>query len=180
MALGIQDGEPPALVPEGRGMTDCKHEFHYYPAVNEDGWQCCYCKHKPGEPAGYSPQIDRELLYIKVDGLLRDLVMHGFVHVSNGSAGDSIAHHVAQQMRSAGTFDQYSIVAALVVLMNGGPSDEYGHAAYWKRVGEGVISGHDIRDRCHCGALSKMTVIANGQTKHFCSSECESQGDLPF
>ncbi len=129
-------------------MTDCEHEYHWYPAPNENGWKCCLCDYQPGEPTGFSPQLDRDLIQTKVFGILQDLSMANIVYVSNSSHGDSLVGIVAKRCRTEDTYDQYSIALWLLEAMT------ESHAVYWKKIGEGVVTGKDPRERCHCGALA--------------------------
>jgi len=134
-------------------MKDCGHkEFYYYPAPNEAGWKCVDCGQKmPGDPAGYRPDLDRKEIRLKAGGLLNDLHNANLIYISNGSHGDHIEAKVADRCRREGRFDQYSIL--LLILEELTPS----HAEYWKRVGDGVVSGNDPRSRCDeegCGKLA--------------------------
>ena len=130
----------------------CRHDYFVWDlSVNEEGWRCPGCDHKPGEPPGYSPQLDREAVHEKVEGILFYLHDADFVHVSNGSEGDEIAGQVANRCRQTGRYDQYSILGFLVALL--APS----HAQYWSEVGQGVLSGNDPRHRCQCGALANCS-----------------------
>lgn len=66
----------------------CDHpegSLFYYLAPNEDGWKCT-CGFQPGEPPGFSPQLDRKQIWIKVYGLLNDLTNANFISISNGNA----------------------------------------------------------------------------------------------
>lgn len=134
----------------------CEHDFFYYMATNEDGWKCCGCGHKPGEPPGFSPRLDRSEIGRKVYGVLSDLVDHDFIHVSNGSHGDAITSAVADRCQEAKRFDQYSIVLFIVEGM------AESHAKYWREVSEGVLAGKDPRNRCPCGALSNSSASSGG------------------
>lgn len=125
-----------------------EHEFYYYASANEQGWKCCGCDEKPGEPPGFSPQLDREFIHRKVFGLLDDLHNHDLVYVSNGDHGEAIVSGVAEECRAAGVYDQRSILAFLV-----GP-DGGSHATYWKGISDGIIAGKDPRERCVCGKLA--------------------------
>jgi hypothetical protein len=116
-------------------------------ATNEDGWRCGECQHKPGEPAGFCPQLDRDEIGAKVDCLLRDLHDNGFLHVSNGSCGEGLVAHVAGECRTLGKFDQYTICQLLFAANES-------HGQYWQKVSYGVLTGNDTRNRCPCGAIS--------------------------
>lgn len=133
--------------------TPCPHaNLYWYPAINEEGWKCADCGTKPGEPPGYSPQHDRSHMYVKVDNILQELVTAQLVHVSNSSAGEWITSEVMKVCIVAGTFDQYSILKAILDL----PDMTESHAKFWKEIGEGVITGNDPRARCECGALAEI------------------------
>lgn len=142
----------------------CEHEFFWYAATNEDGWKCCSCDYKPGEPPGFSPSLDREMISTKVDCILHDLHDAGFVHVSNGSEGDGIANHISKICERKQTFDSYSILRLIMDVMT--PS----HAKYWKRISRGVLNGNDKRDRCPCGALSRSAHGQNGKWEYRCAN----------
>lgn len=102
------------------------HEFYYYPATNEDGWECVNgCDAK----ALRSPLLDRSQLEVKIDGLLRDLDMHNLLRVSNGSEGEDIVAEVAAKCRATTRFDQYSIILFIYEVLT--PS----HADYWSQHG---------------------------------------------
>lgn len=144
---------------------DCKHEYYYYPHINEEGWKCVSCEDKPGEPAGFSPQLDREEIEIKVGGILNDMDAASLIHISNGSYGDVLQGHVADRCRKEERYDQYSIV--LFIMEVEAPS----HAKFWKGISDGIVTGNDPRDRCHCGQLATSW---QGDNK-FCSGECSKQ-----
>lgn len=139
-------------------MKDCKHQtFYYYPATNEDGWKCSDCGEKmPGDPPGFRPDLDREpdFLYVKVDGLLRDLVLADLVYVSNSGEGDYIVRAVGTRCIGEGRFDQYSIL--LFILEEMTPS----HAKYWKGISDGVVSGNDPRPRCDEEGCNKLVRVS--------------------
>lgn len=117
---------------------NCPHaNLYWYPAINEDGWMCADCLVRPGEPPGFSPELDRSHLYVKVDNLLRELMEAKLVHVSNSSEGDWITREAMAVCRSACTYDQYSILAAIL----GHMAKPY--AEYWKSAGERTMEGKD-------------------------------------
>ncbi len=151
-------------------MSECQHrDFYYYPAVNEEGWKCVGCgRLMPGEPDGFRPDLDREEIYIKVGGLLNDLCDANLVRVSNGSGGDYLTRKIAARCESEGAYDQYSIL--LFILEEMTPS----HRDYWKKVGDGVLSGDDPRRRCDepgCGKLA---------TSYGQRAECGEHSGFPF
>lgn len=137
---------------------DGEHNYAYFPHVNEEGWKCVECSHAPGEPPGFSPQLDRAMTEHKVASILMDLHTYELVYVSNSDEGARLAALVAERCQRERVFDQLSIVSFLIEAMLSG------HQSYWKEISESVLAGHDIRNRCWCGALSKMA--SNG--KHYC------------
>lgn len=143
-----------------------EHEFYYYAATNEDGWKCCACDEKPGEPPGFCPELDRKLIERKVFGLLDDLHNASLVYVSNGCGGDAIVASVAERCRSEGVYDQASILAFIV------GEDGGSHAKFWKAISDGIIAGKDPRGRCACGKLSSITTWKAGATVRACSFYC--------
>jgi hypothetical protein len=136
--------------------SEDEHDYHWYPAVNEEGWRCCVCEHKPGEPPGFDPGRDRADIGRKVWAILHDLDAAKIVHVSNATAGDAITHGVAQRCRATSRYDQSSI--ALYILEGLAPS----HADYWHAISVGVLDGKDTRPRCWCGALSTCSSSSGG------------------
>jgi hypothetical protein len=145
-------------------MSKCKNgcDFHYFPAVNEDGWLCVYCDNRPGEPPGFSPQLDREQIYFKVGGILHDACDADLIFVSNGTGADLLTAKVADRCVKERRFDQYSILS--YILQEMAP----GHAEYWRGVSEGILAGKDPRDRCHCGKLANLHIGGGGD---YCSYE---------
>lgn len=135
-------------------MTDpcTEHEYHWYPAVNENGWRCCYCEHKPGEPEGYDPKLDRELVETKCHAILSDLHSAGIVYVSNSSHGDSIVAYIVAECGREELYDQYSIAMFILQAL------QRSHAKYWKPISEGILAGKDPRARCWCGALATIYI----------------------
>jgi hypothetical protein len=134
--------------------------------ANETGWQCMDCLRRPGEPPGFCPELDREFTETKVNAILEDLNGHQLVYVSNGDQGDWLIMTVAKKCRETGFYDQYSILAFLIEELNAT------HAAYWKGISEGVISGIDPRSRCWCGELAKVFIVGG---ESFCGSEHKQQ-----
>lgn len=128
---------------------DCKHEsFGYWPAVNESGWNCFDCGVLlPGEPNGYRPDLDRSHIAEKVSGLLFELSESNWIHVSNGTGGEILSSMVAEKCRQTGFYDQSAIVRYIM-------ETDTSHSDYWKKIGDGVVSGNDPRDRCKCGKLA--------------------------
>lgn len=147
-------------------QTVCKHEpFGYFPAINENGWKCFDGDHLlPGEPDGYRPDLDRSHTEDKVYGIMNDLHQGSFVYISNNEMGEFVTREVIQRCRDTGLYDQISIMQFVLEFA------EDGHAKFWKKIGDGVVSGNDPRDRCHCGKLA----TSYGGTGHFC---LEHSGD---
>ena len=152
-------------------MAECRHDFHWRMSdCNEAGWICVNCKHKPGEPPGFSPQTDRAEIARKVESVLLTLHESDVIYVSNSDCGDGIVANVVGRCRDSGLFDQWTI--ARFILESEAPS----HAKYWKDISDGMLSGKDPRRRCHCGRLSTMTI----GDRAYCSTECQAQKELPW
>jgi hypothetical protein len=153
----------------------CEHEFYFYPEPhNEAGWKCINCKLQPGEPPGFSPNLDRLKCRTKVDGLLLDLHNHDFVSVSNGDCGDGLGAMVAERCEREGRFDQYSILLFILEAMT------KSHADYWKKISDGILAGNDPRHRCDCGKLATSYTFKDGKETRRCSG-CWSKGtEGPF
>lgn len=154
-------------------MSKCKNgcDFHYYPATNEDGWRCIYCDHHPGEPPGFSPQLDRELIGLKVGAILHDACNAHLISVSNGSDGDCLSALIADKCVRADRFDQYSILFYLLAEMT--PS----HAEHWREVSDGIIAGANKRNRCHCGKLATLHIGGQGD---YCSMAHAPKEEMLF
>lgn len=148
-------------------MAECN--YHYYPETNEAGWRCTDCDHRPGEPPGYSPQLDRKLIDFKVGAILMDACTANLIYVSNGSHGEFLAAKVADRCVREDRFDQYSILLYILEEMT------QSHAEYWKGISDGVIAGKDPRDRCHCGQLAKMHI---GKASYCSMAHSPEYGDL--
>lgn len=152
-------------------MTCRQHDFHWYQNFcTESGWKCCVCQHKPGEPPGFSPELDRAELERKVGAVMHDLHDANFIYISNGTGGDGLTSAIAERCRAEGRYDQGSI--ALFILESQVPS----HAAYWKGISDGIVDGHDPRRRCHCGKLANQYRGDHA----YCSFECAKQKELPW
>lgn len=129
-------------------------EWAWYLADNEEGWKCLDCGHKPGEPPGYSPELDREEIGSKIYSILLELTQShstepGFVYVSNGSMGDGIVAVTAAWCRETGHYDQASI--AWKCIENCGAKSDF-----WREQGEAIRAGKDPRRRCNCGVLATV------------------------
>lgn len=94
--------------------------YFYYPAVNEDGW-----RDADGNRIGYSAELDRSHIIIKVMGLLTALDNVDLARVSNGMDGDLLSARVADRCMAESRFDQYSILLFILELV------APGHAEYW-------------------------------------------------
>lgn len=141
-------------------MTEHIHEFHWYPAAaNEQGWKCCFCDERPGEPPGFSPRLDRERLDAKVFALIDEMHNSKLIHVSNGSEGDYLIGQLRKRCAAEDRFDQQSILLFLLEL------DTQSHAAYWQKISNAILAGKDERKRCECGKLAN---VFSGD-KAFCS-----------
>jgi len=142
-------------------MGECKHKsVGYWPESNEEGWKCLDCNQKLGEPAGYSPQLDRSHTYDKVFGILDEMHNAHFVYCSNGTGADILTQDVVNQCERTGLYDQVSIMQYILVLGFGT------HAQFWKEIGDGVVSGNDLRARCHCGQLATSFGRVNTCSEH--------------
>lgn len=128
----------------------CEHShmmWNLSPAT-ETGWQCASCAHKPGEPPGFSPEADRKHTRLKVEAALMSLHDCSLVYVSNGEHGDWTVTRVAKRCAELDAYDQLTIVRLICEALDDT------HAAYWRKIATGVLTGNDKRDRCHCGALA--------------------------
>lgn len=134
----------------------CDHDYFYYPATNEDGWKCSSCGHKPGEPEGFSPKLDRKQTFNKVHGLCSELHEADLIYFSNSDHGMGIADVVASRCLTEGKFDQYSIIQWVFEC-------EKSHGDYWKKISEGVLENNDERRRCPCGLLSSSAQNVGGK-----------------
>ncbi len=132
--------------------------------ASERGWVCTDCQGHPGEPPGFSPQADRSHTREKVSAVLMAMHDAGIVYVSNGDQGDWVTHSVAKRCAVEDTHDQTSIARYICDIMA-----DARHAAYWREVAQGVLTGNDKRPRCHCGALATCTQFGGGrETTHTC------------
>lgn len=135
-------------MPDGK---PCEHDYHYFAEINEAGWRCPICGDKPGEPPGFSPQLDRKRLEMKVFAMLNTLHDADLIYISNGTMGDAVVDAVGARCWNEKRFDQYSILLFILELM----ADS--HAEYWRKVSEAIMAGKDERPRCHCGKLSTVS-----------------------
>jgi len=139
----------------------CGGDLHWYPATSEDGWKCCHCGHRPGEPEGYDPFLDRYLTGIKVGGLLNDLHRLDLIYVSNGTAGDGLTEYVARQCRERGSYTQTTILGLLIA----------DRSEYWDKLANEIITGTDTRTRCPGGRISTWSTWAGDTRVDRCSDE---------
>jgi hypothetical protein len=146
----------------------CSNEqyWHWTPAGNEEGWECGECQSKPGEPEGYCPELDRDHLYDKVYALLLFLCgeMGGykFLSISNGAEGEYLTQDIVGKCRELGMYDQTTICRLAF-------EADQSHAEYWKEISDGILSGNDPRDRCHCGKLANSVTWQRGEQVSRCS-----------
>lgn len=137
---------------------ECGNEslFAYFASSNERGWMCMECNRRPGEPAGYCPELDRDKLADKVESLLMQLSRE-FVSISNNDHGERICSVVTDRCGELRRYDQYTICREIFASLSS-------HGDYWKEITDGILAGSDPRSRCDCGKLS--TVWTLGKT--FC------------
>lgn len=105
----------------------------YYPSVNEEGWKCTKC----GEKLGFRPDLDRQLTFAKVDGLLCDLYDHDLVYVSNGTERMVISENVTHRCEKEDRYDQSFIIYHIVTDPN---VDWKGHSDFWKEETSKVLN----------------------------------------
>ena len=103
-------------------MKCCEHQdVYWYPCINEAGWKCLSCQKK-----GFDPELDREFLDNKVEGIIQDMQESKFVYFSNSSEGEAVVAAVCEDCEKLGQYDQYTIIMEIMKVCQ--PS----HAAYWK------------------------------------------------
>lgn len=139
----------------------CTHEWVWKPSINEDGWHCFFCSVKPGEPAGYSPQIDRDLLEEKIEQIISTLHDSQLLYISNNDYAIYLINAVKNLCQENKKFDQYSIVEYIFREL----SD---HGDYWKIIGDNILAGNDQRARCLCGQLATCFRSSGGQKTYSC------------
>lgn len=150
---------------------ECGEEFSWFTGekypytawATERGWKCSSCDHRPGEPDGYSPFLDRTLIGAKVECIQFELAGEfggrPLIGYSNSSHGAGVLGEVVQRCEQRGFYDQKSIIAFLM-LANQGSS-----AKFWADRGEKILAGNDPRTRCNhpdCNELA--TVFSNTNT----------------
>jgi len=151
----------------------CQHlnmTWNLAPAT-ETGWECAWCSHKPGEPPGFDPTADRQHTRRKVETVLMSLHDSEVVYVSNGEQGDWIVTHVAKRCAELDAYDQLTVVRLICETM----SDT--HADYWRKIANGVLTGNDTRDRCHCGALATCWEVGYRSKTATCTAHAHLFGD---
>lgn len=155
----------------------CEHDFHWYLANNEEGWKCCSCGFRPGEPEGFSPELDRSETYRKAFAVCSEMHDAKLIYISNGTMGDGVAESVAARCKRAGIYDQQSIMAFVIEAI-----DTRSHAKFWKDRSKKILAGKDDRERCACGKLANRFSYFKGEKSARCSSpECEPANiALPF
>lgn len=149
-------------------MAACAHAGLYWYAApaTEQGWKCADCGWQPGEPPGFSPHHDRSHLRTKVWCIVHDLHDAGIIYVSNGTGGEALVDVAVDRCRERNLYDSASIARVILELE---ASDR--HAKFWRDISEGILAGKDPRDRCACGALSRVTSWRDGQRVVACNHE---------
>ena len=69
--------------------------------INEDGWRCISCQ----EPLGFRPDLDTEMIELKVQGIIFDLHEGNWLRMSNGTEGQIVGANVAGRCREADRYD---------------------------------------------------------------------------
>lgn len=169
-------------------MAKCKDgECHYSwymswdgsdRGTNETGWQCMNCQDRPGEPPGFSPQLDRSNTFDKVMGIMLDLAATRACNFSNSTDGMMTAEIIAARCREEDVYDQWSICEWIFEYKNRDRGEGHGHRAYWKRIAEGVLSGNDPRDRCeaHSELANHWVSKGNGEPAKAYCNKCYEEG----
>jgi hypothetical protein len=120
-------------------MSECNHQnkenIFYCNSSNEDGWRCS-C----GKELGFKPDLDKELIYGKINGLLSDLHENKFIHVSNGTQGEFIVMNVLNECEKQDRYDQLFIIQQILSESN---IDVKGHSDYWRN--ESKIIGEKLK-----------------------------------
>jgi len=164
----------PATVSE---CPACGDQLFWYPAINEQGWKCCSCGHQPGEPAGYSPHLDKACIQSKVYALLMDVSDSKLIYISNGSHGDGMTSLVASRCVELDRYDQTTILRLIF-------ETDASHCDYWHKVGSGVREGQDPRERCPGGRLATCYSWRDGVPLRSCFEKdcghCRSSSEVPF
>jgi len=145
----------------------CLDPIFYFPsAPNNDGWRCIGCEHRPGEPAGFDPFIDKHCIESKVSSMLMDLHSNKWVYMSNNDCGDAMTGAVVNRCRETSSYDQASILKFLFEI-NAEGSD--GGESYWAKMGRAIVEGKDPRKRCPGGRLATVySNLSGGDWKRSC------------
>lgn len=92
----------------------CKDNLDYLyflPDANDAGWRCSNCSELlPGTPPGYRPDIDKDLILTKVEGLVQDLRSLDLIYVSNSTDGGFLSAKVADRCVAEGNYSMYYIL----------------------------------------------------------------------
>ena len=94
--------------------------------------------------------------------------------MSNSTHGEGLTDDIVTAVAATGNFDQYTILAAILNAM--APH----HAAYWRKIGDGVRSGNDPRRRCACGALACVYSGAISGAIATCGTCPQGTEELPW
>lgn len=135
--------------------------------VNERGWVCVECDEQTvGEPPGFSPFLDRELIDRKAENLAQHLVTAGLISLPEMWYLELCGGYVAEKCNDIKTYDSYTVMQFVLecwanydFLAHHGAEHcqgTGGHAAFWKNISDGVLAGNDPRDRCECGELATV------------------------
>lgn len=141
---------------------------------NESGWRCADCDHQPGEPAGYSPQLDRSELETKVYEVQATIHEEKLGRFSSGTEGMGCTSAVVAKCRATERFDQWSIAYFVFEYLLQGT-----HADYWRDLGRAIVAGQDSRERCSCGALA-TSFLGVGKTRLAQCGPCSLSREGPF
>lgn len=146
-------------------MIECKHHWTWNSETNEKGWYCLNCDFRPGEPPGFSPQLDVEQCEEKVNSLLTQLHNQELLYISNADMGEAIVEDVVERCHQSQRYDQRSILEFIL-------TDPNIRSDYWVNLGRQIREGNDPRKRCShegCGKLSVGGAIGGPQfcNEHF-------------
>lgn len=109
-------------------------EHFWRAAANEAGWECGWCRTN----LGFRPDLDGELLELKVMGLIYDLGSANLIYVSNGTEGELICESVVKRAKKRGRYDQHTLLELIL-------EDPYlggqSHADYWAKERARALRG---------------------------------------
>jgi hypothetical protein len=91
----------------------CEHpsdECSYWPSRTDAGWRCDTCEAE----LGLRPDLDRQLIEVKVSGLLHSLSDGNLIFVPDATEGEFITHNVANQCKTRDRYDQYTILRLIL------------------------------------------------------------------